>query len=417
MISLQEALSRIDEHVQPLAPAEVPIHQAVGCAVAEEVRSQLDVQPFTNSAMDGIALNFGDIKGDGPWIFKLDDVIAAGDSREFNLRAGFAVKIMTGAPVPPNADTVVPVEEVEFIEDGVRIKKKPKSHQHIRPRGDDICKGERLFKAGAILKPVDIGVLASIGRDRVMVIPKPKIALFSTGSEIVAPGNRLLPGQIYNSNNASLCSLLMVDGYLGADVLSPARDDMKSVSKVLHESLASNHVVITSGGISVGDYDFVPQAVHEVGGTIIFHKVKVKPGKPILLAKFESAAPLPTLEVKPKSVIESKVKWLIGLPGNPVSVILCYHLYVRRVLGKLMGIPFTPRKSTARLSEDIKKTSDRLSVVGVKIERTELGYMAYPAKRQKSARLSSIKEIDGFILVAPDNKILQAGSEVEVEWL
>ena len=304
--------------------------------------------------------------------------------------------------------TMIPVEELQFREEKVLITQKSKSGEHIRPLGDDIRQGELLYTMGTVLKPVDIGVLASIGRTRVKVIPRPKIAIIATGSEIAAPGKTLIPGQIYNSNEASLHSLLIKDGHTAVTVIPPVKDDMEQLSRIIRDSFASYHLIITFGGVSMGDFDFIPQAVNNLGGTIVFHKVKVKPGKPVLMARYN-------LSIE-QNYNGNRERWLVGLPGNPVSSVAGYHFYVKRVLGRLMGIPFIPRKTKARLTSNVQLSGSRQKVIGVRVEETEQGSLAYPTRRQKSGRLSSIKGIDGFIIADADKKLLESGSDVQVEW-
>ena len=414
MISLEKAVSLIDEHVLPLAPMSVPILDAVGCSMAEDVLSPLDIPPFDNSAMDGVALRWSDLTGDGPWQLSIQETIAAGSQPEDFLPPGAAVKIMTGAPLPSDADTVIPVEEVEFHDDKVLISKAPSRGRHVRPRGDDTRKGNCLFKKGTVLKPVDIGVLAAVGITDVKVIPRPKIAIFSTGSEIVQPGRELKYGQIYNSNDTLLKALLQRHGHPNVTIYSPSEDDPDIIGKVLVKAFDSHDVIITSGGVSMGDFDYIPSVVANLGGETIFHKVAVKPGKPVFFARF-TGANSPDVALKTNDI--KKDKWLIGLPGNPVSVVVGYHLYVKRIISNLMGIPYKPRRHKAKLSNDLFCKSDRMNVIGIKIEKMDGRLIAHPCMRQQSGRISSVSGIDGFMFVEPNASTISAGSEIIVEWL
>ncbi len=401
MITLKEAHELINNSVTPLNAKTISIANSVNCKLTGDLRSPINVPGFANSAMDGIAIRYADLQETGPWKLKIQETIAAGDSPTNTLQNGCAVKIMTGAPLPNDADTVIPVEELTFQDDVVEVTELPKPGNHVRPMGDDLQEGDLIFQQGHILKPVDIGVLASVGLEKVSVIPKPEIAIFSTGSEIIAPGNPLLPGQIYNSNDAALTALLNNIGFYSISVLPPAIDDVETLYSCLDESLTSNHLVITTGGVSMGDFDYIPRVVKDLGGEIVFHKVKIKPGKPVLFAKFN----------------KNGARWLIGLPGNPVSVVVGYHLYVKHLLSLLMGISFQQEKITASLTAEIRVSGFRQKVIGVTLVEGSSGMSAIPSSRQRSGRLASIRNIDGFIHIDGGNQVLPAGTEVEVELL
>ena len=401
MISIKEAYDLIDSSVSPLDAKTVPIAKSVNCKLIEDLLSPLNVPEFTNSAMDGIAIRFSDLADTAPWRLKIQETIQAGDPPSKTLQKGYAVKIMTGAPLPQDADTVIRVEELTFHDDTVELKHKPIPGTHVRPVGDDLEEGELVFKQGHILKPIDIGVLASMGLEQMRVIPKPEIAIISTGSEIVAKGSRLQPGQIYNSNDTTLSLLLENAGFYSVTVFPPVIDDVELQRKCFSESLSSNHLVITTGGVSMGDFDYIPHVVEKMGGEIIFHKVKIKPGKPVLLAKFNI----------------NGERWLIGLPGNPVSVVVGYHLFVKYLISRLMGISYRQKKVRASLTADTQTSGDNEKVIGVSLVEGIEGMSAVPSSRQKSGRLSSMRSVDGFILVKGGNQVLPAGSEVEVELL
>ena len=409
MLPLKQVFNLLHENVKPLKPAITPIVKSVGCALAEDIISPFDVPMFANSAMDGITLRISDLSGKGPWQLPVARTIAAGDSPDYHLSPGCAAKIMTGAPIPEGADSVIKVEELEFRDESVIITDKPDCQQHIRPRGDDIKKGVTIFSCGEVLRASDIGVLASLGRNMVKVHPKPSFSVIATGSEIVMPGEKLHPGQIYNSNVYSLQSLLNYDGYHSVKIQPPVKDELDDLKNAIDNALTSSDVVIISGGVSMGDFDLVPEAVKQLGGEIIFHKARVKPGKPIFLAGFEIA--------NEEDSSDYQTKWLIGLPGNPVSVVVCYHLYVRRVAGILSGNPFKPLKISAELTDDVRTFGSRLNVIGVRIEQTDSGFLAHPSTRQQSGRLSSIKGINGFIYIEPEENFASVGSLVEVELL
>jgi molybdopterin molybdotransferase len=401
MITLKEATKLIENIVTSITAKSIPIAESVHCKLADELLSPINVPGFTNSAMDGIAIRYADLQETGPWKLKIQKTVAAGDSPSETLQKGCAVKIMTGAPLPKDADTVIPVEELTFHDDFVEVSELPKPGKHVRPLGDSLKAGDLVFRQGHIFKPVDIGILASIGLEKVQVIPKPDIAIISTGSEIVAPGNPLLPGQIYNSNDTVLKVLLNNSGVNSVSVLPPVIDDKETLTDRLKDALSSNHLVITTGGVSMGDFDYIPDVVKELGGEIIFHKVKIKPGKPVLLAKFN----------------RNGERLLIGLPGNPVSVVVGYHLYIKQLVSLLMGIPFKREKVKASLTDELQFSGVRQKVIGIILAEGSQGMNAIPSVKQQSGRLASIRNIDGFIYIDGGNQTVPAGSEVEVEIL
>jgi len=398
MITLKEALEIIEKEVTQLEPESVPLFEALGCVLREDIVSPMDVPRFANSAMDGFAIRLSDLPGAGPWRLPIQKIIAAGDSSDDVLKEGYAAKIMTGAPLPEGADSVIRIEDVSIDNDHVIIENKPPKDNFVRPVGDDIKKGELLYKKGVLLDPVAIGILASIGRSEVKVTARPKITILSTGSELVMPGKELPRGKIYSSNDYVLRSLLKKDGHEISNGFKKSTDEIDSLCKILEDSLANYDLVISSGGVSMGDYDLIPQAVEKIGGGILFHKTYVKPGKPVLLARING-------------------RWLLGLPGNPVSVVVGYHLYARRVIAKLSGLEYRIRKGRAVLGADLSVKGTRFCVVGARLEETENGVIVFPSIRQQSGRLSSIKGTNGFIFVEGETRTIGKGTEVDIEWM
>jgi molybdopterin molybdotransferase len=327
--------------------------------------------------MDGIALRYSDLVGNGPWKMPIQAAIAAGDFCDKELAAGHVIKIMTGAALLPGADTVVPVEEVIFESDFAIVKSMPRAGDFVRAAGDDIMKGQKLYAIGIVLRPVDMGVIASLGITGIKAIPKPKIALYSTGSEIIEPGSNIRQGQIYDSNYTVLKALLTRDGHSIPAGYKAIEDNPLGISEALRECSNKYDLTIISGGVSMGDYDFIPQEVKRIG-EILLHKVA----------------------------------------GNPVSVVAGYHLFARRVIFRLMGINYAPRSAMAILGHDLEIEGNRYCLVGARFEENGGGrIIAFPSQRQMSNRLSSIMGLDGFVFFEGGTRIVPQGSEVYIEWL
>lgn len=398
MITLDEARIKIDKAVKPLLSVKLPILETVGCCVALAVRSPINVPGFDCSIMDGIALHYDDLDGTGPWRIPIQSAIAAGDPGSEKLLPGHVVKIMTGAPLPPGADTVIKIEDISIKNNRAEINDKTSKGDYVRAYGDDVQKGEILFDNGTVLTAVDIGILASSGLTDVDVIPRPKITLLSTGSEIVAPGEELKPGQRYDANSFVLKSMFEKSGFpvdLISDIIP---DKIEQLGTAIRDYLDQHDLLITTGGVSMGDYDYIPDVVKKLGGEILFHKVKIKPGKPVLVAKIKNS-------------------WLVGLPGNPVSVITGFHLFIKRIIAKMMAIPYQPRSVYAKMADNIKFKGTRLGLLGARLEDGPNGVIAYPAQRQNSGRLSSVKGINGLIILEEGRQSVSADEPVYAEWL
>jgi molybdopterin molybdotransferase len=398
MIALEEAQRRIDTEVAGLVSVRLSLDQAAGCALSEEIRAPIDVPQFPSSAMDGIAVSGSELSGPGPWRLRIQETVAAGEYSDQPLLPGHAVRIMTGAPLVPGADTVIPVENVKFESEFVVIRECPDRENFVRPLGDDIQKGRRLLRHGDVLGPVELGVLASLGLTEVQAIPRPRLAVFSTGSEIVEPPAPLKPGQIYDSNGPVLRNLLRRDGHTSLGGGKIIADDPDAICAAVQKALSAYDLVITTGGVSMGDFDFVPAGIQRLGGRVIFHKVAVKPGKPVFVASVGAG-------------------WLVALPGNPVSVVAGYHLFARRVIGRLMGTAYSPRISSAVLEHAVSVQGERLCLVGARLQEVNGRVTAAPSLRQKSGRLSSILGINGFVFLEGGTRTVAQGTQARAEWL
>ncbi|HQS04385.1 MAG TPA: molybdopterin molybdotransferase MoeA, partial [Daejeonella sp.] len=306
-IEVSEAKKLIRENIKSPDPVKVSISAAAGLILAEDIYSLTDVPPFHQSSMDGYALNYEGWKQNS--ILKIEGLAQAGLAEQNPLQANKTCRIFTGAAVPPGADTVVMQEKVD-IQDGKLIIKDSNliGGQNVRIQGSEAKMGELALEKGFLLNAPAIGFLAGLGIHELMVHPKPTVSIILTGNELQQPGLPLSYGQVYESNSYALNSALRQLGILNVDVFS-AEDDLKILTEVLAIAMEQSNLVLLTGGVSVGDYDFVIRAAGANGVEQIFHKIRQKPGKPIYFGKKGD-------------------KYIFGLPGNPASVLTCFYEYV-----------------------------------------------------------------------------------------
>ncbi|HEY6873658.1 MAG TPA: gephyrin-like molybdotransferase Glp [Geobacteraceae bacterium] len=393
MISIGEAQHIILERTAPLTTEHVHLLQGVGRVVAEDQVAPWDIPPADNSAMDGYAFAFAAWNG-GP--LRVAGFLPAGGHRTLPVGPGETVKIMTGAPLPPGCDTVVPVEETETDGELVRLAGKVKGGSHVRPRGEDLCRGSVAVAAGAVLRPQEIGILSAAGKTAVKVFRRPQVAILSTGDELLEPGSPLSPGRIINSNSYSLAAqVIEAEGVpLMLGIAPDSREaTMEKIAAGLHADL-----LITTGGVSVGDRDFVKESIEALGGTLLFHKVAMKPGKPVAFA-----------------VIGGKP--VVALPGNPVAAMVAFEQFVRPALLKMAGRRrlFRPRVRAA-IEEEVENRGMRPHLVRGLVTLADGRYLVTTTGNQSSARLSSLTRGNALVLLHP-GACLAAGAEVEVQLL
>ena len=397
MISVHDALAMVLETVYPLAGERIGLLQAVGRVLAEEVRSEREVPPFANSAMDGYAVRWDDVRdasADRPVALTVLEVIQAGAVPTQEVTAGRASKIMTGAVIPPGADTVIRVEDTEEGDGRVWIKRRERAGTNIRASGEDIRRGQLVLEQGRVLRPADIGLLASVGRSLVLVRQCPRVAILSTGNELAEVDEVLRPGQIVNSNAYTLAAAVREAG--GQPVpLAIARDTLDEIRAALSEAVRHD-VVLSTGGVSVGDFDFVKAAMDELGIRRLFWQVAQRPGKPLTFG---------LLRERP----------YFGLPGNPVSALVCFYLYVCPALRRMMGHEklFLPVVS-ATVAEDIPKAKGLTEFVRCRLTRTNGHYAAHSTGSQSSGVLSSLSLGEGLIIGPADLPLLSKGMDVKV---
>jgi molybdopterin molybdotransferase len=367
--------------------------------LAEEIVSDIDIPPFDNSAMDGFAVRSQDTLGASPQnpvrLKVLEEDLPAGHRTEKSLMPGYAFQIMTGAPIPAGADAVIPVEDVEMRNEEIWISRPYKTHTNIRDKGEDVRAGEVVLAAGKTVYPADIGLMASLGRSKVAVVRKAKVAVIATGDELIDIEESLQPGQIRDSNSYSLIAQIAEAGAIPVRVGIVA-DQRELVRQALERSLMECDIVLTSGGVSVGKYDLVKEVVEALGAEFKFWKVSQKPGKPLAFWTYGQ-------------------KFVFGLPGNPVAVMFCFERYVRPLILKMMGRGeiFRPTVKAA-LAHDLKIKTERTQFMRVIVERKGEVLLASSTGAQGSGILRSMSLANGIATIPPQKEIWKQGELVEV---
>jgi len=399
MLDPKEALELILDSTPAPTPIAVALAEIDGYVLAEDIIARHDVPPFDNSAMDGYALLAADIAGAGketPVTLKLIEEQPAGKSTDVRVTPGTAIKIMTGAPIPAGADVVVPIERTRSAGDTVEILAALPVKNNIRAAGEDMPNGSRAATAGTAATPVVIGLLASLGYPVAQAFAKPRVAVIGTGNELIPVDQPLAPGKIRDSNSYTVTAQARACGAL-VSRLGVAGDTKEDVARLVDAALADADVVVTSGGVSVGDYDFVKDVLAAMGAELKFWGVKQKPGKPLAFWTLGE-------------------KLIFGLPGNPVATILCFEEYVRPALLKMMGRTKLLRPVvTAELTHDLRKKPGRQHFLGVRVETADGRYKAAVNGRQGSGILKSLAGADGIAIVPEDVTEMKAGEELQVQ--
>jgi molybdopterin molybdotransferase len=381
VITLNEAIDLVLAAVRPLGRERVALLDALGRAAAQDVVSQQDVPSFDNSAMDGFAVRGADMvgaaHGDG---LVIAAEIPAGRVAERPLEPGQTARIMTGAPLPSGSDTVVQVEHTTERDGRIVVEHTPPPGSNVRRAGEDLRRGDVALPAGAVIGPAEIGLLASIGVTDVAVGRRPRVAILATGSELVPLGEPLAPGQLYNSNSYTAYGQALAAGAEPV-MLGIARDDPDETKRLIARALDED-VTVTSGGVSVGDYDFVRQVQDELGVERRFWGVATKPGKPVAFGVHGDHL-------------------VFGVPGNPVAAMVSFELYVRPALLALQGRRAIWRPwVTATAAEPVKATKNRVEVRRCRLARDpDGGWRFTTTGPQGSAILSSMALADGLALV------------------
>jgi molybdopterin molybdotransferase len=396
MLSVEEALARVLAAIPVLGSETVPLPAALDRVLAEGIVATRDLPPWDNSSMDGYALRAADTSAataDRPARLRLLGEIPAGAVAEHAVSAGEAYRILTGAPMPPGADAVIPQEEVGRDGAVVVVPRVVPAGHFVRPRGEDIRTGESVLAPGTVLTPAALGVLAALGRPLVRVHQRPRVAILSTGDELVdldtAPG----PGQIPNSNTYTLAAQVQEAGGIPVN-LGIARDSREDLEAHVRWGVAAD-MLVSSAGVSVGDRDFVREVMEKLGAELDFWKVSMRPGKPLTFGR---------LNGRP----------FFGLPGNPVSSMVTFELFVRPALRRMAGDPriFRPR-ATVRVAEVIDNPGPRRGYLRVRLGDEGGRLVARSTGEQGSGILRSMLLADGLAVVPPDTR-LEPGQPVEV---
>jgi len=402
MITVHEAHEIIAATTRLIEKTEsVPLHQLRGRILAEDIRADFPMPRFTNAAMDGFAVRFDEIANasdDAPMTLPVSQELAAGAFSTEPLKAGTCARIMTGAPVPDGADTVVPFEQTSgFGSDTVEFYKAPKSGANIRHAGEEVKKGELLVAAGTRVTPAEIGLLATFGRDAAVVRQQPRVSIITVGDELRLPGEEAEPLAIYNSNLALLSTCIEATG---AEVVETRqlRDDRNAIREALASAIDNADMVITAGGISTGQYDFMHETLGELGVEQKFWKVAQKPGKPFYFGATASG------------------KLVFALPGNPVSALVCLLEYALPALVLMQGA--TPAlKFTAVLDEPFPadRKRHRFLFGATKIENGEIRCSV--SQQTDSHMLTALTGADCLIEAEASHEPLPPGSLVTCSWL
>jgi molybdopterin molybdotransferase len=391
MLTVEEALEAILSRVAVLGTERVDVVAALGRVLAEPVVSRREIPPWANSSMDGYAVRAEDTRGGA--VLSVVGRVEAGALSARALGRGEAMRIFTGAPLPAGADAVVPQEDVEATDGHIALGGAVERAAFVRPRGEDVRVGDRVLESGTLLTAAEIGLLATLGHAQVSVHRRPRVAILSTGNELVDLGGEPGPAQIPNTNTYSLMAQALEAGAEPIN-LGVARDRLEDIEARVRAGRDAD-VLVSSAGVSVGDLDLVRDALTRVGAELHLWKVSMRPGKPITFGSLDG-------------------RHVFGLPGNPVSAMVTFELFVRPALLKLAGRRrLTRPRLRVRALEAVANPGARRGYLRVRLERTGQGLGARLTGEQGSAILRSMVAADGLAVVPPDTTVA-AGDEIEV---
>jgi molybdopterin molybdotransferase len=392
MISSQEAVSKILSRRLIMSVEEIDLKYSCGRILAEDVFADIDQPPFDRVAMDGIAINQSRLKHSKA--FKIVGIVSAGESSSRLPSGDVCLEIMTGAALPDGADMVIPYECIE-LEKGFAVIKVDQKHlsSNIHPKGNDYRRGDKVLEKGSVIKAPIAALLASVGKGRVMVQSLPKVRIISTGDELVDIDTKPEPFQIRWSNGMSLFHELVSHGNCEAIILK-VRDNEEEIRSAILDALKQSDVLLFTGGVSAGKFDFVPKLLKECHVNQVFHKVAQRPGKPLWFGETDEG------------------KFVFGLPGNPVSCLVNLRRFVIPFLDQAEGVPLTVLK--ARLSKEVKIEHSLTSYLPIKIQHAEGMLVAHPLKGNGSGDFFQLRDSDGFMELIPQEGSFASGHLAEI---
>jgi molybdopterin molybdotransferase len=395
MISVEEHLVRILQTVRPLPPFDLGVLEAQGCVLAVDVEAQGQLPGFTNSAMDGYAVHAADLEGasaDSPVVLPVVNDIAAGNTNALSLAQGQTMRIMTGAPMPRGADAVVPVEQTDGGVVHVELRTAPRPGQHVRNAGEDVRSGEVILRAGTLLGPGQVALLAAAGTARVRVVPKPRVVVLSTGDELVEPGREPGFGQVVDSNSLMLTAAVRAVGATPYRV-GGVPDDARQLMETLESQLVRADAIITTGGVSMGAFDTVKEVLSRVG-TVQFDKVAMRPGMP-----------------QGFGVLGQGQVPVFTLPGNPVSALVSFHVFVAPALRAMAGRPekaWPPGFVPATAAESWPSVEGKMEFARVVFDDDRVRL----AGGQGSHMLGALAAAEALAVVPPEVTEVREGDEL-----
>jgi molybdenum cofactor synthesis domain-containing protein len=400
VIPLGSAQARLLAAVGPLRPRAIPLDDALGCVTSVPLSAHESVPPFANTAMDGFAVRAADTAGaDGaPVRLRIVGTLPAGkDPAGLHVGAGEAIRIMTGAPIPDGADAVVMVERTSVEDDGatVVIETEVPVGNHLRPAGEDLVPGQEVFPAFTVLTAGHLGVLASLGLRKVPVFPRARVGVLSTGDELVDGPDALRPGQIRDSNRHTLLALLREAGCEPID-LGLVRDDETAVRKAIEEGLAAGDALVTTGGVSMGDFDEVKKVLTDLAGEVASMQIAIKPAKPLAFAMVGE-------------------KPVFGLPGNPASSMVSFELFARPALRQMMGHPEPRRRPVVAVADDglPRRPDGKLHLVRVVAAFADDGRLHVRSSGGQGSNLLHSMALANALALVPDGDGIAAGGDVK----
>jgi len=403
LVSVEEARQALARSFKPkpVGKEHVSLSQAFKRVLATDVTSQLDTPPFNRSTVDGYAVKAVDTFSadeDRPVRLKPCGRVNVGEVPTITLEKGTAAQIVTGAPMPDGADSVVMVEYTEQKDGNVLIHSSVSKGENVMKAGSDIHKGETILKKGVVLSPLEIGVLAAVGMDKVEVFKQPRVAIISTGAEVVEPGKPLQMGKIYDINACTLSAAVEESG--GQPVnLGIVQDETEQLRTTLTKALSMTDAIVTSGGVSVGPTDIIPKVLDKLGKPgVIVYGIAIRPGKPTTMA-----------------VINGKP--VFSLPGHPASALLIFHLFVHSVIAKMVGRPEEPPiRVKAITSERLFPARGRRTFITVNLKRDRSGRLAAsPVSTGLSGAITTLAKADGFTEIHESQQFVDAGETVTVQ--